>query len=147
VVGIKQAAEKAGISEGLLIFWISVGKIKPSVNMSTAHVVLPDERTGIELAGWDRFLLSDEDIEQLQKMVEDTADKKSKVEATHVRGQHYSVQELAQLWGLGADKIRELFENESGVIKIQSPAKKGKRAYKTLRIPESVADRVQRRLS
>jgi len=145
--GIKQAAEKAGISEGLLIFWISVGKFKPSVDLTTSHYVFPDGRAGIELAGWNRFFLSDKDIEQLRKMVEGTADKKAKVEAAHVRGQHYSVQEVAQLWGLGIDKIRELFENEPGVIKLQSPPKKGKRRYTTLRIPENVAERVQRRLS
>ena len=62
-------------------------------------------------------------------------------------GSHYSVQELAAVWGLGVDKVRELFESEPDVIKLQSPPKKGKRAYVTLRIPEKVADRVQRRNS
>ncbi len=79
-------------------------------------------------------------------MVEETAQRKVRAESAHKPGTHYSVQELAAVWGLGVDKIRELFENEPDVIKLQSPPKKGKRAYVTLRIPEKVADRVQRRI-
>jgi hypothetical protein len=84
---------------------------------------------------------------RLRNMVEETADKKAKAESSHVAGSHYSVQELAKLWGLGVDKIRELFEDEPGVIKLQNPATRKKRAYTTLRIPETVAARVQSRLS
>lgn len=65
----------------------------------------------------------------------------------HVKGSHFTVQELAALWGLGVDKIRELFENEPDLIKLKNPPKKGQRAYVTLRIPEAVAARVQRRNS
>jgi hypothetical protein len=65
----------------------------------------------------------------------------------HVKGTNYTVQELAKLWQFSPDKVRELFENEPGVLKIKNPPKKGKRAYTTLRIPESVAERVRRRLS
>lgn len=80
-------------------------------------------------------------------MVEGNSTKREKVETTHIKGSHYTVQELASLWGLGVDKIRELFEDEQGVIKIQRPPKRGRRAYVTLRIPENVAERVQRRTS
>jgi hypothetical protein len=103
----------------------------------------PDE----EAFGWSRFSLTAEDVEGLRELVEQTAEKKSKTEVSHVKGSHYSVQALASLWGLGVDKIRELFENEPDVIKLKSPPKKGKRQYTTLRIPESVALRVQRRNS
>lgn len=64
-----------------------------------------------------------------------------------MKGSHFTVQELAALWGLGVDKIRELFENEPDLIKLKNPPKKGQRAYVTLRIPEAVAARVQRRNS
>ncbi len=154
---VKQAAGKVGISEGLLVLWISTGKFKPSVEASDTSAGL----TGIaKLAwesyaggpnehalGWNRFMLTDGDVERLRGMVEQTSDTKAKAESSHVKGAHYSVKELASLWGLGVDTVRGLFEDEPDVIKLKNPAKRGKRAYTTLRIPEKVADRVQRRLS
>lgn len=153
---IKQAAAKVGLSEGLLILWVATGKFRPSVELSTPN----DGLTGTakraleafagsdgEAFGWNRFQLTDEDVQKLGSMVEQTSQRKAKAESAHVRGSHYSVRELATLWGLGVDKIRELFENEPDVIKIQRPPKKGKRRYTTLRIPETVAARVQRRNS
>ena len=59
---------------------------------------------------------------------------------------HYSVPELSALWNLGPDLVRKLFEREPGVMVIGDPAPRGKRPYRTLRIPESVALRVHRRL-
>lgn len=59
---------------------------------------------------------------------------------------HYSVQELAVLWNLSEKTIRRLFENEPGVIEIGSAEERFRRAYVTRRIPESVAQRVHRRL-
>lgn len=61
----------------------------------------------------------------------------------------YTVNQLAEEWGLSPEKIRELFRNEPGVIKLQDPdaSKKRKRRYTTLRIPVEVAQRVRRRLS
>jgi hypothetical protein len=49
--------------------------------------------------------------------------------------------------GLGVDVIRRIFEHEDGVVKIASPERLHKRRYTTLRIPESVARRVHRRLT
>jgi predicted DNA-binding transcriptional regulator YafY len=54
----------------------------------------------------------------------------------------YTVNELAAEWGLSPDTIRRRFANERGVIVI-SNSKPGKRPYRTLRIPPSVADRVR----
>jgi hypothetical protein len=153
---VKQAAVKAGISEGLLLLWISTGKFVPSFESSlkstdftgVARRALESYAgPGEQALGWERFSLSDADLERLRGMVEETAQRKVRAESAHKPGTHYSVQELAAVWGLGVDKIRELFENEPDVIKLQSPPKKGKRAYITLRIPEKVADRVQRRNS
>jgi hypothetical protein len=131
-----------GISEALLLLWIDTKHFKPLIELSAAHPV-----TGEHLLGWHRFIFTTDDIARLRNMVEQTAASKAKAEAHHQPGSHYTVQELAQLWGLGLDKIRELFEDEPGVIKIQKPKQKGKRRYTTLRIPENVAQRVQRRLS
>ena len=48
---------------------------------------------------------------------------------------HYAVTEIAEMWNLSADKVRELFENEAGVLVIgeRSPRFK-RRRYITLRI-------------
>jgi hypothetical protein len=59
---------------------------------------------------------------------------------------HYSVSELAKLWNLSENTIRRMFENEPGVLLWASQAKRFKRAYTTLRIPESVMLRVHRKL-
>ena len=61
---------------------------------------------------------------------------------------HYSVQQLAARWNLSSDTVRKLFENEPGVLVIGNEGRKySRRRYITLRIPESVAERVHRRLS
>ena len=63
-----------------------------------------------------------------------------------VAERHYAPEELGKLWNLSADSVRRLFEHEPGVLVIAR--KRGtRRRYRTLRIPESVADRVHRRLS
>lgn len=59
---------------------------------------------------------------------------------------HYSIQDLGKLWQLSPQTIRRLFQNEPEVIEIGHPAARRKRRYVTLRIPESVALRVHRRL-
>ena len=155
---VKQAAQQVGINEGLLILWLSTGRFKPSGVTSLKSTDFPKDGiaaralesyagVGEQALGWNRFYFTDDDVDRLRLLVEQTAVKKTKAEARHVKGTHYTVQELAASWGLGTDKIRELFENEPGVIKLRNPPKKGKRAYTTLRIPESVAARVERRNS
>lgn len=150
---IRQAASMAGIAEGLLVFWINIGRFAPTIELATPTAkldpILRSYAPDGQVFGWNRFTLTDEDVERLRGMVQATATatKSARVESAHTKGSHYSVQELATLWGIGVDKIRELFQNEPGVIKIQKPVKKGRRAYQTLRIPENVAERVQRRLS
>jgi hypothetical protein len=59
---------------------------------------------------------------------------------------HYSVAELAQLWALSEKTIRRMFENEPGVLRWGSQETRFKRAYTTLRIPETVVLRVHRQL-
>jgi hypothetical protein len=58
---------------------------------------------------------------------------------------HLKPEELGKLWGLSANAIRDLFEDENGVLKIVRPEKLHKRKYTTLRIPASVAERVHAR--
>ena len=58
---------------------------------------------------------------------------------------HYSVEELTELWGMSDDFVRRLFLNEPGVV-IFFKHRPGRRVYRTLRIPESVVQRVHRRM-
>jgi hypothetical protein len=65
--------------------------------------------------------------------------------------QHYSPRVIAQRWGLSETKVRRMFEGEPGVLRIGEPSRrvgrKLRRGYYTMRIPESVAVRVHRRLT
>lgn len=59
---------------------------------------------------------------------------------------HFTPTELGTIWGLSAETIRGLFEKETGVLIVATTAK-GRRRYRTFRIPERVAIRVHNRLS
>jgi hypothetical protein len=59
---------------------------------------------------------------------------------------HYSVLEVASMWNLSTDAVRDLFVREPGVLVIGHEGSRGRRGYRTLRIPESVVQRVHRRL-
>jgi len=54
--------------------------------------------------------------------------------------------ELARHWALSVDTVRHLFEAEPDVL-IFGERRPGRRRYRTLRIPLSVAERVYRRLT
>jgi hypothetical protein len=60
---------------------------------------------------------------------------------------HYAVDEVAEMWHLSPDKVRDLFENEPGVLVIGDPSPRHKRRYRTLRIPQTVLNRVHTRLA
>ncbi|MGC1798704.1 MAG: hypothetical protein WA713_21605, partial [Candidatus Acidiferrales bacterium] len=61
---------------------------------------------------------------------------------------HHTPAELGKTWALSVETIRRLFENEPGVLKVQNASgPTGRRQYKTLRIPASIAARVHRRIS
>jgi hypothetical protein len=65
-------------------------------------------------------------------------------EATFER--HYSVDQLAALWGMSDDFVRRLFLHEPGVV-VFYHHRPGRRVYRTLRIPASVVQRVHIRLT
>jgi hypothetical protein len=60
---------------------------------------------------------------------------------------HYTVAEIAEMWNLSTDAVRRLFCNEPGVVILGNSGRRDKRRYRTLRIPQSVLERVHRRLS
>ena len=61
---------------------------------------------------------------------------------------HYKPAEIARMWNISEPEVRRIFGREPGVIAIGEPRPKfGRRRGKvTLRIPQSVLDRVRRRL-
>jgi hypothetical protein len=59
--------------------------------------------------------------------------------------QHYSVKQIAARWGLGVDKVRELFRDEL-VPKIGKGERRACRGYITMTIPEGVVRKVYARL-
>jgi hypothetical protein len=62
------------------------------------------------------------------------------------REKHYSVIEIAKLWALSEKTVRKMFEREPGVIHWSTDERLHKRAYRTLRVPETVLHRVHRKL-
>jgi hypothetical protein len=58
---------------------------------------------------------------------------------------HYSAEQLGEMWNLSADTIRLIFEREPGVLIIEHTKSLGRRRYRTMRIPQSVALRVHLR--
>lgn len=60
---------------------------------------------------------------------------------------HYSVAEIAEMWNLSLSAVRRLFQSEQGVLILGEPRPKfGRRRGKvTLRVPQSVLERVYRR--
>ena len=59
---------------------------------------------------------------------------------------HYSVIEIAKLWALSEKTVRKIFEREPGVIHWGGEETLHKRAYRTLRVPETTLHRVHRKL-
>jgi len=60
---------------------------------------------------------------------------------------HYSVKEVALLWKVCSDTVRDIFKDVPGVLRIDRPKTRRKRGYTSLRIPESVVHRVHQRLT
>jgi hypothetical protein len=61
---------------------------------------------------------------------------------------HYTVKEIASLLNLSDDAVRKIFEEEPGVLVLGNATPgRGKRRYRTLRIPEKIVERVHRRLT
>lgn len=129
---LEETSRMTGVAEHLLHLWVETKKIIPA-----AQIGIPPAR----------IVFSETDIERIRALAEKTAPKRTAAEVAHAPGSHYSPQELAALWGLSPDTIRELFEDEPDVLVVGHSGNRRKRGYHTLRIPEAVAARVQKRLS
>lgn len=61
---------------------------------------------------------------------------------------HYTLGQVAEMWGWSDETVRRVFRDEPGVLRTQLPSlRTRKRQNFTLRIPESVLTRVHSRLS
>jgi hypothetical protein len=63
-----------------------------------------------------------------------------------IEERHLTVAEIAERLKVKPDTVRRLFVKEPGVVIITFP-KKGRRAYRTLRVPVHVYERVLTRLT
>jgi transcriptional regulator GlxA family with amidase domain len=62
--------------------------------------------------------------------------------------QHHTVDTIAGILALSRDSVIRLFEREPGTVIVQTPkGNRGRRGYRTLRVPESVLRRVIRRMT
>jgi transcriptional regulator GlxA family with amidase domain len=66
---------------------------------------------------------------------------------SRVLERHFSLTELAEVWNLSEDTVRRMFEREPDVLIFENAEKASERRRRTMRIPQSVAERVHRRLS
>jgi hypothetical protein len=55
---------------------------------------------------------------------------------------HYTVAEIAAMWNLSKDAVRRMFQDEPGVLVLGARSSGRKRRYTTLRIPQSVLEKV-----
>ena len=64
-----------------------------------------------------------------------------------VKDKHWSAAEVAEQWGISTDLVRDIFKDEDGVLIVERPGTRTKRSYSTMRIPESVLERVYNEMS
>ena len=60
---------------------------------------------------------------------------------------HFTVKEVAEMWGISQDLVRDVVRDEPGVLRIERPETRKKRGYATVRVPQSVMERVHLRLT
>lgn len=105
-------------------------------NVCKTAELAPTEAIGLHVAPIKRFDVQEPGLQE--------ADRIKTTDLCHEK--HYSVADLAELWNLSEKTIRRMFGNEPGVLLWGDKERRFKRAYTTVRIPETVALRVHRRL-
>src|SRR6516162_4365871 len=51
-----------------------------------------------------------------------------------VTEKHYSILDIASMWGISSDLARDTFKDEPGVLVFERPGTRTKRAYSTIRV-------------
>lgn len=64
-----------------------------------------------------------------------------------IRERFLTPNEIAELWHVSVDTVRRVFEHEPDVFIVPHTSSPQKRRYRTIRIPDSVLVRVQKRRS
>jgi hypothetical protein len=59
-----------------------------------------------------------------------------------VHEQHFTPAELGEEWHVAANTVRRWAEEFGGVLEINRPEEVHKRRYKTIRIPQSTAEKI-----
>jgi hypothetical protein len=59
---------------------------------------------------------------------------------------HYSISEIAELWALSPGAVRSIFKDRGDVIRIGHGEQRYRRCYVTIRVPESVVQKVHAEL-
>jgi hypothetical protein len=59
---------------------------------------------------------------------------------------HYKPQEVAEMWSMSHVTVRRMFRDEPGVLTFGTEETRGKRRYMSMRIPQTVLDRVSEKL-
>ena len=55
---------------------------------------------------------------------------------------HYTVAEVSELWALSTDTVRKIFRDRTGVLMVDHKETMKKRGYRSIRIPESLMQKV-----
>lgn len=127
---LTDASSLLGVTADKILRLVEAGKVHPMI-----------------VNGCDYFF-SAEDLTTLGSLLGSTRTRGPNPQTVQVdpSAEVFTVKQLAAMWNLSEDVIRAEFENEPDVLKL-ARARKGKRPYKTIRIPKDVAERVRRRMS
>jgi hypothetical protein len=60
---------------------------------------------------------------------------------------HYTIAEVAAMWSLSKQTVRRILKKEAGVLVIGRPGNERRQGYQTVRVPESVLQRIHNRLT
>jgi hypothetical protein len=64
-----------------------------------------------------------------------------------IRERFWTPKEIAEMWRVSIDTVRRAFEHEPDVFIVPHTSSPQRRRYRTIRIPDSVLERVQKRRS
>jgi hypothetical protein len=148
VYSIKQAAQRAGITEALLLLWVETKRVRPASSQPAVNLAVPNRPHEVreDFAVPAFYAFDDKNIEQIRALAEKPQPRPPKPEAVIADKDFYSVADVALLWNLSPDSIRRIFSDEAGVITLGNGAvQRGKRKRVTLRIPREVVERVKRK--
>jgi hypothetical protein len=142
---VKEAARRAGISEELLLLWVSTKRIRPATNTPAAQLPVPGRPGEVreDFAVPAFYAFDERNIEQIRALAEQPEPKPRRKTTTD--SEFLTVAQVAERWGLSSDTITRIFADGPGVVALGNEHPRGKRRRVTLRIPVEVVERVKRK--